>query len=112
MVLAIVMDVYTEIRRNAGQSETVWETFETLLLRLWLWRRWIPDKQLAEQVRSMSQYITREQLLEIFPKMPNSQLDGLLRSCCDHGDTEGHRDLDFKESMKMTMAVKLGIDKV
>jgi len=112
MVLAIVMDVYTEMRKNAGQSETVWTTLKHFLSRLWWWRRWVPNKDILLKMQDMSHLISREELLEIFPGMCESQLKGLINACRQQIEVASSQDTELKDSMKMTMAIKLGIDQV
>lgn len=112
MVLAIVMDVYTEMRKNSGQSETVWTTLMHLVMRMYRWRRWISNREIGEKLQNMGRLLTREELLEEFPGMCDQQLQGLVSSCRQQIEAESTKSMELKDSMKMTMAVKLSIDKV
>mmetsp|Transcript_35602 Transcript_35602/g.62922 ORF Transcript_35602/g.62922 Transcript_35602/m.62922 type:complete len:803 (+) Transcript_35602:87-2495(+) len=112
MVLAIVMDVYTEMRKNSGQSETVWTTIFHLLQRMYWWRRWISNREIAEKLEGMGRLLTREELLEEFPGMCDQQLFALVQACRYQIEAESTKNMELKDSMKMTMAVKLSIDKV
>lgn len=109
MVLAIVMDVYTEMRKHSGKSETVWTTMTRMLHQLWHWKRWVANDELKESVQRMSRFIRREELLERFPRMCQPQYEGLVRDCiCMKQGSAG----SFNEAVRMQMAVFLGMDKI
>merc|ERR1711956_53002 len=113
MVLAIVLDVYAEIRKNSGQSESVWVTFMNILTRLRFQKEWISHKTLLEKSKSMSQMISREELLRTLPLIRNRQLNMLLLACRFRKDMAMHGDDgSFKDTMKMTRSLKLVADKM
>lgn len=113
MVLAIVLDVYTEMRNSAGQSETVFITLLNLWRRVCMWRCWIPNKDIETKVISMDhRLLSREELLELFPGMCDQQLHTLILACRHQTEVESAKDNALKESMKMTMAIKLAIDRI
>merc|ERR1711988_1599566 len=74
MVLAIVMEVYTEMRRNAGRSETVWQTFMVLLQRLRNWRVWVSGRELDAFLETAPEYVSEEMLQKAFPDMCGPQM--------------------------------------
>jgi len=112
MVLAIIMDVYTEVRTTAGSSETVLATLKFLFKRMWYARKWILAKDLIDRVNTMSRHFTREELLKEFPTMCEPQIESLTNACRHHQEVESLKDMAPKDTMKMTMAVKLSVDKV
>jgi len=113
MVLAIILDVYAEIRKNSGQSESVWVTFVNLISRIRYQKEWIPHKLLIEKSKSMSQMISREELLRTFPGMRNRQLNMLLLACRFRKEMAAQsNDGSFKDTMKMTKSVKLVADRM
>jgi hypothetical protein len=112
MVLAIVMDVYTEMRKNAGASETVIVTLKHFIQRIFLWRRWVSNRELLGKIEAMNRLITREELLQNLPGMCDRQLNALITACRHQIDVASSQETELKDSMKMTMAIKLGIDQV
>jgi hypothetical protein len=112
MVLAIVMDVYTAKRKATGQSETVFVTLYNLGLRFRYSRVWVSNKDLIEKGSNMERLVHREELMKTFPGMNPMQLDALMTSVKYQSELDTATDMDLTDSMKMTMAVKLAIDKV
>lgn len=112
MVLAIVMDVYTEMRKNAGQSETVLTTLKHFINSIWWSRSWVSYKDLIGKMEIMDRQLSREELLKIFPGMCEAQLKGLIHACRCQIEVASSQDTELKDSMKMTMAIKLAIDQV
>lgn len=112
MVLAIVMDVYASMRKNTGRSETVVELLLSLFQRAYHWRRWVSNQALALRLQSMHRLVSREELLEEFPGMCDEQLNCLMAACRHRIESAASQDNEMKDSMKMTMAIKLGVDKV
>merc|ERR1719265_224265 len=112
MGLAIVMDIYTDMRKNAGDSEQVWTTFYNLWQRLYRCRVWVSNRELLEEAEKMERLLTREDLLDSFKGMCDQQLDALLVACRYQAEQDSTQDMAIQDSMRMTMAIKLAIDKV
>jgi len=112
MVLAIVLDVYTDMRKRLGQSESVWATFVGVLLRIRFRRVWISGKELMEGVSCMPPMISREDLLQTFSKMCPRQADLLVTACRHENDIKSVRTDGKSHVMKMAVAAKLSVDKV
>jgi len=110
MVLAILMDIYTDMRRGAGQSETVWQTFANIYMYVRNYRSWISNEELMEGVAFMPRVVMRDEVQSLFPGMCEAQLL-LLTNACDQ-ESKQAGGMDVKDSTKMTMATKLCIDKV
>merc|ERR1711988_306609 len=104
------MDVYTEMRKGAGNSETVIATLMNLVFRLYNWRRWISHDKLVAKVLKLPESITRADMLEAFPTMCDRQLNALIRSC--KNERSASHDTDHNNTMRMTMASKLAIDQI
>jgi len=110
MVLAIVMDVYTEMRKNAGQSETVFVTIRNLVYRIYNWRRWVKHTEFLEKLPYMNFNIRRADVVEQFPNIPDRQLNALIYAC--KRESMGTHDSEHQNTMRMTMASKLAIDQI
>jgi hypothetical protein len=112
MVLAIVMDVYTAKRKAAGQSETIGVTIWNILTRMRNSRVWVSNRELIEAGQQMERLVSRENLLSKFPGMCDAQLDAFILAVKYQTELDSAAGMDLTDSMKMTMAVKLSIDKL
>mmetsp|Transcript_68892 Transcript_68892/g.165362 ORF Transcript_68892/g.165362 Transcript_68892/m.165362 type:complete len:787 (-) Transcript_68892:72-2432(-) len=111
MVLAIIMDVYTELRQNTAASVTVWQTVFGGFWRVYHARGWVSAKELVDSIRSFNEYFTKEELVQKFPTMPSSQMRMIERDCRYQNEVSSDT-FDLNDSMKMCMSVKLSMDKV
>lgn len=112
MVLAIVMDIYTNKRKEAGNSETVGQTMYNLYVRVRHFRRWVSNRDIIEKGEFMDKFVSREDLVKAFPGICDQQLDSFIKAVRYQTELECTQSIDINDSMKMTMAVKLSIDKV
>eukprot|EP00928_Gymnodinium_smaydae_P007524 TRINITY_DN1269_c0_g4_i1.p1 TRINITY_DN1269_c0_g4~~TRINITY_DN1269_c0_g4_i1.p1 ORF type:complete len:774 (-),score=78.00 TRINITY_DN1269_c0_g4_i1:368-2689(-) len=110
MVLAIIMDVYTDLRRSAGKLETVWATFGNLWQRVRNRKQWVGTALLAEHLEFMPTYITRDQFRKEFPDMPEVQLNMLVKACDQ--ESEFGSGLGISDAMKLAYALRLSLEKV
>lgn len=111
MILAIIMDVYTEINSKAG-TETVWQTMWTLWERVRHCRTWVNFNELLDTLDQMEDYVTREMILEQFPEMPDQQLARLLSACDSEARQSSKSSMSVLDTVQMIAAIKLGLDKV
>jgi len=113
MVLAIVLDVYTEIRKSSGQSETVWTTLVHMVQQLWHRRAWISNRELLDGVPPEGEPVSRDELLGAFPGMCTAQVNMLMAACryqvevAALGDSAAEND-----SKKMAMSIKVMTDQI
>lgn len=110
MVLAIIMDVYQEMRNNAGQSETVWQTVKNLFGRIYNWRGWVSNHKIEKELPQMREWVSREDLLMHFPGMCDRQLNALIHACNNERDISHNEEHDG--TLRMTLASKLAIDQI
>jgi len=113
MVLAIVMDIYTERRRLSGESESVWETLVQIAQRARLSKQWVSTTQLTQGLSALGSRFTVDELQEQFPEMHETQLHGLTAACWRQQDTKFGLDMDdWAETMKLMMAIHLDVDRL
>lgn len=112
MVLAIVMDIYSDRRKNAGESEAVWTTLYNLWLRIYHARSWVSNRELLEKAENMERLLDRDQLITYFPTISEQQLGALIAACRYQAEQDSTQDMSTEDSMRMTMAIKLAIDQV
>lgn len=112
LLLAIIMDVYTEKRKQAGASHTICHTFRALVTRLWHWRRWVPTRTLEQSLSSMERLVTKQDLRTKFPGIASAQLDDLIIACDAevHSRSGGAR--EATEVMRLATAARLTLTKV
>ena len=67
MVLAIVMDVYTEMRRTSVSSESVWATICHLITQVRKWRNWTSTKELSAKVKTKNKLFIRNEMQAMSP---------------------------------------------
>mmetsp|Transcript_58565 Transcript_58565/g.110195 ORF Transcript_58565/g.110195 Transcript_58565/m.110195 type:complete len:783 (+) Transcript_58565:142-2490(+) len=110
MVLAIIMDVYTEVRNAAGNSETVWENIKFIVKRIWLWRDWVSDDQLLAQLEKMPRALTDKEFRQAFPTMTPTQYRRMMNTATSKAQTSMRTGLHDSFLAHMTAAIKVGLD--
>lgn len=111
MVLAIIMDVYTEVRNAAGNSETVAENIKFVGKRLYYWRDWISDDKLLEVLSTMPRALTGKEFREAFPGMTDVQYKRLMGTAVSKAQTAMRTGLHNTFLAHMTSAIKVGLDR-
>jgi len=113
MVLGIVLDVYTTLRRRSGQVETVLETVRKAWQRIRYSRQWMPNSVLFARVEELGAQFTREELLEKVPDMYDTQFESLVKDSQMQWHLEGSLDLlDWAGSIKLILAVQVSIERL
>lgn len=112
MVLAIIMDVYSEVRIQAGNGETVWENIIFLGRRVLLSREWVNNKTLLERVSEMPRVISTEEIKAAIPELCDYQLDRLLQGCFTKAQAVMKIGIHDSYTAHMAAAIKLGLDEV
>jgi len=110
MVLAIIMDVYTEVRNAAGNSETVFGNIRFLMKRLWLWREWISDDKLLEVLAELPRALTGAEFKKAFPGMTDVQYKRLMNTAVSKAQVSMRTGLHNTFLANMTAAIKVGLD--
>lgn len=80
-VLAIIVDVYSVVRRDAGEVETVYENVLFYVKRVSHAKEWVPDRQLLEHVCDLPETFTVRELRKAVPELGETQLDLLVNGC-------------------------------
>jgi len=112
MVLAIIMDVYTEVRSAAGNSETVLENVKFLLKRVRLHRQWISDDKLLEALAEMPRALTGKEFKEALPTMCEVQYNRLMTTAVAKAQVAAKTTgLHGQFLTHMTSAMKLGLSR-
>jgi len=112
MVLAIVLDVYSQIRSASGKSETVWMTAYNIAVVFYNRKAWVSAAKIHEALNGMPAEVTREEILAAFPTMCDAQLNALMEECYTQVEIDHHSIAAGTEPYKMAMSCKLLLDQV
>jgi hypothetical protein len=112
MVLAIILDVYSEQRKLTGKSETINGTVASCYTILKNRKRWVMPSKMIETLSSMSRMISREEFVKAFPSMPDIQVQKVVAECQDAAGSVHAGPEQMKHTMRMAMALKVAIDTV
>lgn len=115
MVLAIILDVYNEVREASLSSETVFTTLFNYGVRLYNVQHWVPDIILSEEIDGKDGslkglMVSRVDIKQKFPMIPEAQLELMYRSCILDEKAEAERQLDKVTCLKMTGSMKMTAD--
>lgn len=112
MVLAIVLDVYTEQRKRAGKSESIWHTIKSLWVIIRHRKKWIGTTKAMQSISLMPRLISIKDLQKNFPDMPDVQVRQIAEEC-QTTCANLHAGPDhMKHTMRMAMALKVAMDQV
>mmetsp|Transcript_1866 Transcript_1866/g.3307 ORF Transcript_1866/g.3307 Transcript_1866/m.3307 type:complete len:829 (-) Transcript_1866:79-2565(-) len=114
MVLAIILDIYNDVRQASLSGEAVWSTVYNYFKRAQLMHFWVPDMILEDYLTHDIQkpMISRQDIKDSFPDIPDKQLDLLYNVCASDMGWEARRFLDKTTSLKMAGSVKITTDSV
>lgn len=114
MVLAIVLDVYNDVRLSTNASEMVWTTIYNFWLRFREMKFWVPDKLLEAALTTDIQtpMVVKDDFKENFPGIPDTELNLLYKVCAKDMVWESNKFLDKATALKVSGSVKLTSDKL
>jgi len=87
MVLAIILDVYNDVRASLGaaDAEPIWTTLYQVGMRCIHARRWVSERNLLKACQTsellQQPVISAEAIQAIFPTIPDVELSILFREC-------------------------------
>jgi hypothetical protein len=114
MVLAIILDIYNDVRKASLSGEMVWTTCWNYWLRFKQMHFWVPDIVLEEHLTLdiLTPLVSRADFKLQFPDIPDKQLDLMYEVCAVDMGWEANKYLDKATSLKMSGSVKLTTDSV
>jgi len=113
MVLAIVLDVYNQIRQDASSSESLVKSLGQLATRIAYARYWVSDREVEAQMKHhRSSSIRMEQFCHYFPEMPTQQSNTLFESCREAMKSKAGSAMESSEAMKLMASIKFSVDKI
>mmetsp|Transcript_91430 Transcript_91430/g.167795 ORF Transcript_91430/g.167795 Transcript_91430/m.167795 type:complete len:935 (+) Transcript_91430:104-2908(+) len=112
MVLAIIMEVYSVIRLQAGNSETIWANVVYLVRRAILAKSWVKDKVLLERVGEMPRILSQAELKRHVPELSDFQLRRIMQGCSAKAVAVMRMGVHEAMTAQMTAGIKLGLDSI
>jgi len=110
MVLAIIMDVYTEVRNAAGSSETVLESIVQMCRSLPEWRQRVSPNEVLQTLASLPDVMSRQELQNAFPTMAPTQFAWLVSAARGKAQLQLQSETERCFSPRVLAAMKLGLD--
>lgn len=112
MVLAIIMDVYAEVRREQGETMSMFEHCTYLCKRAYYFKTWVPDRELWERVIEMPETVTVDDILEAYPDMPQFQLNFLCNGARNRTRVIQRKGIDPTWTVQMVAAIHISLDEI
>jgi len=114
MVLAIVLDVYNDVRQRVDSADTIFLFLRNMGKRVWNGRQWVTENELERVIDGIkgSTTLTKNDLREMIPKLTSSQADMLFSSCKDTVVFNLKSEMHRAAFLKMSSSIKQSIDKV
>merc|ERR1740121_3419640 len=108
MVLAIMLDVYNEVRQAVDSADSVFLFLSQTVRRLWKSREWIGEGALVDLLSEMdgTTTITKADIKEMLPEITNTQLDMLFQACKDTMKFRLKQDMDRAAFVKVAAGIK------
>merc|ERR1712032_1249159 len=114
MVLAIILDIYNDVRSASQDTELVWTTLYHYWLRFMNSRTWIQESKVEEALTHIMQkpMLTKEDFRSEFPGMPAFELNSIYSAAKKDMLWEAKKDLDKSGVLKVSGSVKIEADEV
>jgi hypothetical protein len=115
MLLAIIMDLYTEVKAEAMESDPLWTQGRKMIVDAWSHRDWIKLKQIEEKVRELPAKITsldKDLLMELLPEMIEQQAMALIEETVATEQNEESKGIAMSDAMKMVGWIKIAVQKI
>ncbi|CAE7673248.1 pkd2 [Symbiodinium pilosum] len=112
MVLAIIMDVYAEVRRQQGETMSIFQHCTYLFKRALYYKNWVPDRELWERVAEMPETIIVDDILEAYPNMPDFQLNFLCDGARNRTRVIQRAGIDPTYTVQMVAAIHISLEEI
>jgi len=112
MVLAIIMDVYAEVRREQGETMSMFQHCTYLFKRAYYYKNWVPDRELWERVAEMPETLTVDDILEAYPDIPQFQLNFMCDGARNRTRVIQRKGIDPTWTVQMVAAVHISLEEI
>lgn len=110
--LSIIMDVYSDVSKQQGETMTLWGHCGYLINRAIYFKHWVPDMELWERVSEMPQCIVIDELREAFPLMPAPQVNFLVKASNNAVRIIQREGIDVTYTVQMLAAIHISLEEV
>jgi len=110
MVLAIIMDVYQEVRQESGDSMTMIADAIYLYRNFWYRKQWITERKILTALNDMPNYITKNDLKEKFPEMHQYQFDYIISNCRNKANIISRVGIKPSETAELVAAIHICLE--
>lgn len=115
MLLAIILDIYSEVKADSSEEDAVWTQAKTVLQDSWRNRdfvKWSIVQDCLEKLPDTTEYVDKDLLLEIVPDITEKQARELIATTEKHVEAEESQGLSISDAMKMVGWIKIAVQKV
>jgi len=117
MVLAIILDVYNEVRTKIGAkaAEPIWTTVYNMGVRIFYFKRWVPWRKLLKELNKgdhlQHSVISAMNIKLAFPRISDAQLYIIFTDCRREMTAQAKRDLDNRTLLLAAGTLMSNLDK-
>jgi len=116
MLLAIIMDVYSEVKSEAEDSEPIWEQLGNTISNMWGKREYlklsIVEEALNQWEIDPEEKVDKDALLRQVAGMPIEQAKELIEAADAVEAADESKGLKISDAMKMVGWIKLAVQKI
>lgn len=107
IVLAIILDVYNEVRDGLNSSETVWSTMWQYVVRLFLAKTWVNEQNIEKALAELTDPVIKktELIQKILPTMSNRQAQLLFDQCKSDAKWAAGRHINRRNFLKVSSSI-------
>jgi len=110
MVLAIIMDVYQEVRQESGDSMTIIDDVVYLYHNARYRKQWVSERTILAALPSLPNYITKKDIKDRFPEMHQFQFDYILRNCRNKANIISRVGISSGEMAELVAAIHICLE--
>lgn len=112
MVLAIILDIYREVRQTVDSADTVFVFLQQLTNQAFRYRNWARAQDINEKFGDLdvATAITKDSLSEMYPDWHLSQVDMLCKLSRSHMAFKLTAQAAVGPLLKMSAAIRQGVD--
>uniref|UniRef100_A0A7S2VKX4 Polycystin cation channel PKD1/PKD2 domain-containing protein n=1 Tax=Zooxanthella nutricula TaxID=1333877 RepID=A0A7S2VKX4_9DINO len=112
MVLAIIMDIYQEVRREAGSTMTITRNLQYIYSYVRFRGTWISTQELVSVIDNMPQTVSVLELRQAFPSMPDYQQSYLVKECNNKEKKITRVGVDASVTEQMVAAIHISLEEI
>jgi hypothetical protein len=110
MVLAIIMDVYQEVRQESGDSMTIIADMIYLYHNARYRKQWVSERAILAALPDMPNYITKKDIKDRFPEMHQFQFEYILRNCRNKANIISRVGIGSAEMAELVAAIHICLE--